>query len=206
MLRQYFDRRGLLGALVWDDLADAGRNTVYAAWQALPQRSRDAVGVDFQNVAGLATMLGVQIILEEGRFQRVDLVPELTKLPSHSEKAFHVLLNHPRVFRVASQFNYADNLNRFFLTCSLGLLAPPSSHDSTLPTVTVCSSSGALTRILNVSCPKGHLRKSAAPERGHGLDSGLVRDFRLPRMGLATRRTPRSHHSWIWHTEGKLER
>jgi len=39
--------------------------------------------------------------------------------------------------------------NRFFFTCWLGLLAPPSGHDSTFPTVTVCSSSGALTRILN---------------------------------------------------------
>jgi len=63
--------------------------------------------VDFQNVAGLATNQGVQIIIEEGNFQGTDLVPELVDHPSHSEKAFHVLLNHPRVFRVASQFNYA---------------------------------------------------------------------------------------------------
>ena len=39
------------------------------------------------------------------------------------------------------------SFNRFFLT-SLGLLAPLSSHDSTLPTLTV-SSSGARTRTLN---------------------------------------------------------
>jgi hypothetical protein len=38
----------------------------------------------------------------------------LSPHPSHSEKAFHVLLNHPRVFRVASQFNYADNLTRYW--------------------------------------------------------------------------------------------
>ena len=34
-------------------------------------------------------------------------------------------------------------------TCSLGLLALLSSHDSTLPTVMVCSSSGAFTRMVN---------------------------------------------------------
>jgi hypothetical protein len=41
------------------------------------------------------------------------------------------------------------SFNRFFLTCSLGLFAPPSSHDSTFPMLTACSSSGALTQILN---------------------------------------------------------
>ena len=35
-------------------------------------------------------------------------------MPSHTEKAFYVLLNHPRVFKVASQFNYADNLKRYW--------------------------------------------------------------------------------------------
>jgi len=114
MLRQYFEKRGFLGGLDWDDLQDGDHETVYAAWQSLPQRSRDSVGVDFQNVAGLATKQGVQIVIEEGKFHGVDLVPELVVHPSHSEKAFHVLLNHPRVFRVASQFNYADNLTRYW--------------------------------------------------------------------------------------------
>ena len=41
------------------------------------------------------------------------------------------------------------------LTCSFGLLAPPSSHEFTLATVTVCCSSGAFTRIVNrVAGPK----------------------------------------------------
>jgi hypothetical protein len=114
ILRQYFDKRGFLGGLDWDGLNDGDRETVYAAWQELPQRSRDSVGVDFQNVAGLSTKQGVQIIIEEGKFQGVDLVPKLVDHPSHSEKAFHVLLDHPRVFRVASQFNYADNLTRYW--------------------------------------------------------------------------------------------
>ena len=42
------------------------------------------------------------------------MVAELAALPSHSEKAFHTLLHYPRVFRVASQFNYADNLTRYW--------------------------------------------------------------------------------------------
>lgn len=114
MLRQYFERRSVLGDLAWDDLNENDHEVVYIAWQALPQRSRDSIGVDFQNVAGLATKQGVQIIIEEAKFHGVDLVPELIQHPSHSEKAFHVLLDHPRVFRVASQFNYADNLTRYW--------------------------------------------------------------------------------------------
>src|ERR1039458_1915925 len=83
MLRQYFERRGVLGDLAWDDLPEQDHEVVYAAWQALPQRSRDAIGVDFQNVAGLASKQGVQIIIEEGKFQGADLVPELVDHPSH---------------------------------------------------------------------------------------------------------------------------
>jgi hypothetical protein len=50
---------------------------------------------------------------------------------------------------VAFSYLVSRSFKRFFFTCSLGLFAPPSSNDSTLPTVTVCSSFGALTRILN---------------------------------------------------------
>ena len=90
MLREYFERRGVqaLGELAWDDLTENDYELVYAAWQALPQRPRDAIGVDFQNVAGLATKQGVQIIIEEGKFHGVDLVAQLVELPSHSEKAY----------------------------------------------------------------------------------------------------------------------
>jgi hypothetical protein len=42
------------------------------------------------------------------------LVAELSALPSHTEKVFHTLLQYPRVFQVASQLNYADNLTRYW--------------------------------------------------------------------------------------------
>lgn len=44
-----------------DDLTTIER--VYADWQALPQKKRDAVGADFLDVAGLATKQGVQVII-----------------------------------------------------------------------------------------------------------------------------------------------
>jgi len=114
MLREYFERQDVVDDLAWNNLTDQGRESLYAAWQSLPQRSRDAISIDFQNVAGLATKRGIQTIIEESKFHGLDLLPELVELPSHSEKAFHVLLRHPRVFRVASQFNYADNLARYW--------------------------------------------------------------------------------------------
>ena len=114
MLRQYFDSRGVLVDLPWDDLTEKDHERVYADWQALPQQKRDTIGADFLDVAGLATKQGVQVIIEEGKFHSKDLVAELAALPSHSEKAFHTLLEYPRVFRVASQFNYADNLTRYW--------------------------------------------------------------------------------------------
>ena len=115
-LREYFEKRHLLADLNWNELSDKDKDVVYEAWQALPERQKAAVGVDFHNVAGLATAQGIQIMIEEGRFPKhgLDLVAELAAVPSHTEKAFYVLLNHPRVFKVASQFNYADSLKRYW--------------------------------------------------------------------------------------------
>jgi hypothetical protein len=114
MLHQYFDSRGVLADLPWDDLTEKDHERVYADWQALPQKKRDTVGADFLDVACLATKQGVQVIIEEGKFHSQDLAAELAVLPSHTEKAFHTLLEHPRVFRVARQLNYADNLTRYW--------------------------------------------------------------------------------------------
>jgi hypothetical protein len=58
---------------------------------------------------------------------------QLTNRVDVSERAYH--------FRKRS-------LNRFLFNFSLGLVAMPSSHEITLATVTVCSSSGAFTRIV----------------------------------------------------------
>ena len=88
MLRQYFDGRGVLGDLLWDDLTEKDYGTVYVAWHALSPRARDTIGADFLDVAGLATTKGIQVIIEEGKFHRKDLVAELAALPSHIEKAF----------------------------------------------------------------------------------------------------------------------
>jgi hypothetical protein len=114
MVRLYFERKGLLCNLNWDEFEESDHSVVYEEWQALPQTERDSVGKDFLNVAGLATKQGVQIIIEEGKFHNNDLVEELSTLPSHTEKALHTLLKYPRVFRVASQLNYADNLARYW--------------------------------------------------------------------------------------------
>ena len=59
------------------------------------------------------------------------------------------------VNRYRANHRLSRSFSRFFFTCSLGLIAPPSSHDSTLPTVMTCSSSGAFTRIVDcVAGPK----------------------------------------------------
>ncbi len=115
-LREYFQKRHLLGELDWQQLGDKDKNVIFAAWQSLPERERASVGADFHDVAGLATKQGIQTLIEEGRFRRhnLNMVAELASVPSHAEKAFYVLLNHPRVFKVASQFNYADNLKRYW--------------------------------------------------------------------------------------------
>ena len=76
-----------------------------------------------------------------------------------------------------SPYLLSRSFNRFFFTCSLGLLAPPSSHDSTFPTLMVCSSSGAFTRILNgVADPK--VISAKAPRRNAAMAS-IAASYRL---------------------------
>jgi len=81
-------------------------------------------------------------------------------------------------------------LNLFFLTCSLGLLAPPASHESTLPAVTVRSSSGALTRILN--CVAGSMVGSAKGYHQHHSPTGERISRRQP-VDLQTSTGPKCH-------------
>jgi hypothetical protein len=66
------------------------------------------------------------------------------------------------------------SFNRFFFTCSLGLLAPPSSHESTLPTLTMCSSPALLRESSIVLLAQKSFPQKAPPKCGHGFDRGLV--------------------------------
>ncbi|MDP2999085.1 MAG: hypothetical protein Q8N47_16470 [Bryobacterales bacterium] len=109
MLQEYFDQRQLLTDFDWDSFSV---DSLYDAWMALPAAERQAISVDFQHVFGLTSKRGIQTIIDAGRCHGVDLVSTIGKGRASVERVFRVLLDHPQVFRVASQFAWVDNLKR----------------------------------------------------------------------------------------------
>ena len=114
LLQEYFEQRKQLQDLDWEGLDDQDIEPIYDAWMALPPEARQSISVDFQNATGLASKQGIQTILEVGRSFGYDLVPIMSAGKTHIEKVFRVLLERPQVFRIASQFAWADNLRRYW--------------------------------------------------------------------------------------------
>jgi hypothetical protein len=112
LLREYFDQRQRLQEFDWDGLADGNVEPIYGAWMALPAEERQAISVDFQNAVALCSKRGIHAILDAGASTGLDLVPTISGAKTNIEKVFRVLLDHPSVFRIASQFVWADNLSR----------------------------------------------------------------------------------------------
>jgi hypothetical protein len=113
LLQVYFEQRRFLGSFDWEGL-DGDIEPLYSAWMALPAQDRQVVSVDFQRMTSLCSKQGIQTLLDAGRAAGIDLIPVVCDGKSNVEKVFRVLLDRPDVFRVASQFMWADNLKRYW--------------------------------------------------------------------------------------------
>jgi len=129
LLKQFFDGRGELSDLKWDELDDMDVDPVFEAWQALPEASRNDVERWFRAIADLATAEGVQTLVEEGQFHGIDLTASLGGLEGLHEKAFWVYLNQETIFTSAGRLNRADHLNgRYWKRRLLPVKQPDISH------------------------------------------------------------------------------
>jgi hypothetical protein len=111
MLKEFFGRRGELTELKWDDLAEMDVDSVFDAWLALPETARAEVERSFRSVSDLSSAEGLQTLIEEGQFHRVDLTVCVNQLHGLHEKVFWVYLYHEKVFLSAGRLNRADHLN-----------------------------------------------------------------------------------------------
>lgn len=111
LLKAFFDRRGELTEVAWDKLGEMDADPVFEAWQSLPETARAEVERTFRSVSDLSSAQGLQTLIEEGQFHRVDLTPGLNQLKGLHEKVFWVYLNHEKVFVGAGRLNRADHLN-----------------------------------------------------------------------------------------------
>jgi hypothetical protein len=111
LLKAFFDRRGELADVDWDELGEMDADPVFEAWQTLPETARAEIERTFRLVSDLSSAQGLQTLIEEGQFHRVDLTPGLNQLHGLHEKVFWVYLNHEKVFVSAGRLNRADRLN-----------------------------------------------------------------------------------------------
>lgn len=110
LLGRFFARRGVLREIDWD--ASPEVDEINDALMALPLEERQAIAVDFQNAYRLASRQGILTLLDVARSRGLDLVPVMGKARTNIEKVFRVLLEQPRLFRIAAQFAWADGLKR----------------------------------------------------------------------------------------------
>ncbi len=111
LLQEYFSQRSLLGDIEWKRLGEAEIESVDEAWHRLPGRAQEEVDSDFRHIHAMAAPDGTRTIIEEGRFHKLNLTPDLDGLDGHLSKAFWTFLNHPDVFEVAEQLHRADHLS-----------------------------------------------------------------------------------------------
>jgi len=110
ILKQCFEREGVLAEVSWNDLLEHQIDVVYDRWQDLPEAQRLAIERTFEDADELAYEDGIKVLIEEGEFHGLDLAPELEQLPNYRDKALYVWLNHPRVFEVARTIHHAHTL------------------------------------------------------------------------------------------------
>jgi len=129
LLKAFFDRRGELADLPWNQLGEMDADPVFEAWQALPEASRNDVERWFRAIADLATTQGPQTLIEEGQFHGVDLTVLLGPLKGLHARVFWVYLNHVKIFTSAGRLNRADQLNgRYWKRRILAAKKPDISH------------------------------------------------------------------------------
>ena len=76
MLRQYFDGRGVLGDLLWDDLTEKDYETVYLAWQALSQFVHFLTGANAGADLDVARAVCVLTLIPSGVRPKTGRIPD----------------------------------------------------------------------------------------------------------------------------------
>jgi hypothetical protein len=116
LLRTFFAQRRVLADIPWEAQDERAIELVFDAWQSLPAPQPAEIDGAFQAVHEMACEPGVQALIEEGSFHRVDLAAALEQCEGFYHKAMWAYLNHPSIFNVASLFVSADGLpGRYWL-------------------------------------------------------------------------------------------
>lgn len=110
LLARYFHERNLLTDLDIESLSETDVEPVFEAWWTLAPEQAAEVNSDFQLVATLADEEGIQAILDEAEYHRLDLTDDLEGLRGLHDKALWTFLEHHDIAEVAHRFCEAERL------------------------------------------------------------------------------------------------
>ena len=110
LLRAFFERRGELTEIAWDELTEHKIEPVFEAWHALPERQRQEVQVILRDINELADHRGMAVLAEEILWRDATMAEDFKAQASKQDKAMWVYLHLPEAFTEGAMFARADSL------------------------------------------------------------------------------------------------
>ena len=110
LLREFFDRRGELQEVPWNDLTEHRVDPVNDAWQALPDAKANEVQCILREVHALASERGAKALAEVIAEHLPGRQDEFAAIESKNDKAMWSYLYAPKLFGMAIVFAEADGL------------------------------------------------------------------------------------------------
>lgn len=110
MLKTYFADKNLLSEVDFDALGKAEIDPIIEAVNVLPEEQSSRIEADFRQAYEMACAKGVQLLIEEAQspFHGLNVSAVLENMENHYETALWFLIHHPKVFGIASRFDYMD--------------------------------------------------------------------------------------------------
>ncbi|SEN74018.1 hypothetical protein SAMN05216404_106243 [Nitrosospira multiformis] len=95
MLKQYFDKAGVLTEHDFSGVPEAKIELIYKAWLSLPDALQRKTERDFKEIDALACEGGIKAIIDEARRQGGNIAEILSQKEGFHEKVFWVFLERP---------------------------------------------------------------------------------------------------------------
>lgn len=108
LLKQYFDSRGVLTEIDFNNLTETKIEPVYEAWLKLPENIRDEIEQDFQEIDELANESGATAILDVANYHEENLVEKFAELDDFHARVFWTFLEHGAYWKEALVYYHAD--------------------------------------------------------------------------------------------------
>ncbi|MEW6671830.1 MAG: hypothetical protein AB1427_09000 [Thermodesulfobacteriota bacterium] len=117
LLARYFKDRDLLGDVDFAAMKEGQPDDLFKAWLALPDKDRNKMDAEFQDIFEMSSEKGFRAIIDEASWHlreipesRDAFVEKLSALSNHYERAMVTFLDRHLFWRGATRFYHADTL------------------------------------------------------------------------------------------------